>query len=283
MSANITLSDRMKDFYENRFRTYLPRKSPVIIRVDGKKFSNFTRHFEKPFDNILSCAMQETMKKLCANIQGCVLGYTQSDEISLVLIDYQTENSDAWFDYNLQKMISIAASMATLYFNKAFTELAGQWISDYYEEWNTNETKDKLCKAYEKAIETGALFDARAFVVPRYEVVNCLLWRQQDATRNSIEMLGRAYFSDKQLFKKNGKEIQDMLMLEKGVNWNNLPTKFKRGSCVYKTSRMMDCVDKKTGENTVAQRSEWVIDNEIPIFSTSDGKDYVNSRILFTN
>lgn len=111
------LGDRMKSYYENRSKTFLTRRTPVIIRLDGKAFHTFTKGFNKPFDEVMCSAMQQTMKYLCENIQGCVLGYTQSDEITLVLIDYQKLTTDAWFDYNVQKVCSVAASMATLAFS----------------------------------------------------------------------------------------------------------------------------------------------------------------------
>lgn len=115
-----TIGDRMKNNYENITRYYLTRRMPVIIRIDGKAFHTFTRGFKKPFDDILVKTMQDTMKYLCENIQGCVLGYTQSDEISLVLTDYAELTTDAWFGNNLQKMCSVSASMATMAFNKFF-------------------------------------------------------------------------------------------------------------------------------------------------------------------
>lgn len=108
-----SLGDRMKG-YENIARNYLTRRIPTIIRVDGKAFHTFTRGMEKPFDRILMTTMQNTMKYLCENIQGCVFGYTQSDEITLVLTDYATITTDAWFGYNIQKMCSVSASMAIM-------------------------------------------------------------------------------------------------------------------------------------------------------------------------
>lgn len=108
------LGDRMKDYYESRSKTRLTRRMPVIIRLDGKAFHTFTKGFKKPFDMIMVKAMQETMKYLCENIQGCVLGYTQSDEITLVLVDYNKLDTGAWFDYDVQKLCSVSASMATL-------------------------------------------------------------------------------------------------------------------------------------------------------------------------
>lgn len=108
----------MKTFYEQIPKIKLMRRCPVLIRIDGKAFHTFTRGFERPFDEILIKTMQETTKYLCENIQGCVFGYTQSDEITLVLVDYKKLTSSAWFDYEVQKMCSMAASKATMAFNK---------------------------------------------------------------------------------------------------------------------------------------------------------------------
>lgn len=132
MNKNDNLGDRMK-IYENVTRTYLTRRTPVIIRIDGKAFHTFTRGFVKPFDDILVETMQDTMKYLCENIEGCVLGYTQSDEITLVLCDYKKLTSQAWFDNNIQKMCSISASIATLEFNRKFCENKDRWIMDTYD------------------------------------------------------------------------------------------------------------------------------------------------------
>ena len=122
MPVNDDLGKRMKEFYEKPAQTKLIRRMPVAIRIDGKAFHTFTRGFQKPFDNVLIKTMQETTKYLCENIQNCIFGFTQSDEITLILIDYQTFETEAWFDYKVQKMCSIAASMATMAFNKYFTK-----------------------------------------------------------------------------------------------------------------------------------------------------------------
>lgn len=267
------LGTRMKK-YEYVTRTHLVNRYPVIIRIDGKAFHTFTRGFQKPFDEILVKAMQETMKYLCENIQGCVLGYTQSDEITLVLVDYKKIDSCAWFDYNIQKCASISASMATLAFNRAFAKAFDEWGRANLPDWDmggTNQSVDerllKLCQTYDKALNKGATFDSRVFNIPKEEVTNCVLWRQNDATRNSIEMVGHANFSQNQLHKKSCNEIQDMLMLQKGINWNNFPTHLKRGSCCIRK------VDETTG------RSKWVIDTEIPIFK-GDGRKYIDDLVF---
>lgn len=257
------LGDRMKSYYENRSKTFLARRTPVIIRLDGKAFHTFTRGFNKPFDEAMCNAMQETMKYLCENIQGCVLGYTQSDEITLVLIDYQKLTTDAWFDYNVQKICSIAASMTTLIFNRRFQE---QIVELSY---NGKLDDDELTSSYKRSLKTGAMFDARCFNIPKEEVTNCILWRQQDATRNSISSAGQAHFSHKQLEGLNSNQIQELLFQEKGINWNDYPTKFKRGSC---------CIKKYHQTMNQTLRSYWFIDNEIPIFKGED-REYIEKLI----
>lgn len=251
-----SLGDRIKGNYENRSKTYLVRRMPVIIRLDGKAFHTFTRGFDKPFDKVLMKAMQETTLKLCQNIQGCVLGYTQSDEITLVLVDYNDIKTDAWFDYSVQKMCSVVASMCTLYFNQIFTELYYTWFSEV----ELNDETDKFREAYEKAIIKGAMFDARVFNIPVEEVTNCILWRTLDATRNSISSLAQSKFSHRELQGKNTSQMQDMLMENFGINWNNLTIPEKRGTAVI----------KKDGE--------WIIDYEMPILKGED-RDYVEKLV----
>ena len=273
-----SLGDRMKHKYEYVTRTYLPRKTPVIIRCDGKAFHSFTRGFKKPFDDIFVKSMQETMKYLCENIQGCVLGYTQSDEITLVLVDYQSSEACAWFDNNIQKMISVSASMATMAFNKFFNICTQDYMYDCcgnYGEFviaERQEDYNRVLNSHYKKLNT-AMFDSRVFTMPKEEVVNCLIWRQQDATRNSIQAVGQANFSHSQLHGKNCSDIQDMLMLEKGINWNDFPTHLKRGSCCIKKPFKIN-----EGTEQEAIRNKWVTDTEIPIF-TQD-KDYVNKLVF---
>ena len=268
-----TLGDRMKNNYENISRYYLTRRMPVIIRIDGKTFHTFTRGFKKPFDDIVVKTMQDTMKYLCENIQGCVLGYTQSDEISLVLTDYAELTTDAWFGNNLQKMCSISASMATLAFNKAFTRNISKQSKRFYTEY-LEEKDASYIETLEIAMNKGAMFDSRVFTIPKEEVCNYLIWRQQDATRNSIQSVGQANFSQKELHGKSCNNIQDMLMMQKGINWNDYPTTLKRGSCCIKTVIQDLSTDVKEGESPI---SKWIIDNEIPIF-TQD-RNYVEKLI----
>ena len=221
--------------------------------------------------------MQNTMKYLCENIQGCVFGYTQSDEITLVLTDYATITTDAWFGYNIQKMCSVSASMATLAFSNAYT--AELWK-------NFPEAMRSSDNGTNKYIETlvakmgTAMFDARVFSIPKDEVCNCLIWRQQDATRNSIEAVGQANFSQKELHGKSCNSIQDLLWKERGINWNDFSVDCKRGSVCYKTKVKETAPllnDKGDTEMVEVVRNRWIIDREPPIFSQE--REYVEKWI----
>lgn len=240
-----SLGDRMKEFYENRSKTYLTRRTPVIIRLDGKSFHSFTKGFKRPYDEVFHKAMNNTMKYLCTKIQGCKFGYTQSDEITLLLTDYTTLTTDAWFGYGVQKMCSIAASMATLMFNRYFRDA----INERYTGAIGDIEDYNHFKALSMARDEGAMFDARCFNIPKEEVANCFIWRQQDATRNAIQMLGQSNFSHKQLQGKSCNDIQDMLMTQKNINFNDMPTEFKRGVCCFRTA------------------NGWELDPEIPVFT----------------
>lgn len=286
MPVHDDLGNRMKEFYEQIPKTKLMRRCPVILRLDGKAFHTYTRGFQRPFDEVLIKSMQETMKYLCENIQGCVLGYTQSDEITLVLIDYKKFTSSAWFDYEVQKICSLAASMATMAFNRAFelTSLTYR-LKDSVEGYSLGAT-------YKNALEKGAMFDCRCFNIPKEEVTNCLYWRQLDASRNSIQMVGQSNFSHKELQNKSCNDIQDMLMTQKGINWNDLPTYQKRGSCCIKEDYFEssengeyikfseDVLDSKTAVpyKKGTSRSRWIIDKDIPIFK-GEGRKYIDNLV----
>lgn len=250
----MTLGERMKE-YEFQSRTRLLRKTPVIIRLDGKAFHTFTRGFDKPFDAELMRIMQNTTKALCEQIQGCVFGYTQSDEITLVLVDYQDRETCAWYDNQVQKMCSVAASMATNAFNKAiFDEIHN--LKGATEEKDI--TKRKLLL---NSIFKGS-FDARAFNLPQHEVINNLIWRQQDATRNSINSVAQSLFPHKQLQGINSKDVQHKMLIEKDVNWNDYSIPEKRGTAVLKD-----------------EEGKWYIDYNMPILT--EDRDYINKLIFF--
>ena len=255
-----TLSGRIKN-YEEVSKTRLMRRTPVIIRLDGRAFHTLCRDLDKPYDYDFHRFMENTMLHLCSDIQGCVLGYTQSDEITLVLIDYQTLTTDAWFDYEVQKLCSVSASMATAYFNGA-VRLYIQGLEDgYYALMRSNhaELQDAQIKELNKWQSKMATFDARCFNLPRHEVANCLIWRQQDATRNSILSLAQSLMSHKNMQGKSTKELQNIMLEQYNVNWNDLPTAEKRGCCCIKTP------------------DGWAIDYDIPVFTQN--REYIEDRI----
>ncbi len=232
--SNQSFGDRMKA-YEAVSQNTLMRRTPVIIRIDGKAFHTFTRGLNKPFDKTLSDAMAETTLELCKQIQGAIFGYTQSDEISILLQDWKNLNTDCWFGYNVQKVVSISASIATAKFNQIF--------------------KHPTSASY-------ALFDSRAYNIPESEVVNYFIWRGSDCSRNSVSALAQAYFSHKQLHGKSVSAMQDMLMLEHGVNWNDVETRYKRGICIVPDSQ-----------------EKFKIDFEPPLF-TKD-RSYIENLLKF--
>jgi tRNA(His) guanylyltransferase len=206
------LGDRMKDQYEDRTRYFLPRRTFTIIRLDGKAFHSFTRGFERPYDRTLMAWMDYTAQVLCEEIQGVKMAYVQSDEISLLLTDFDKITTSAWFDGNIQKIVSVSASIATT----AFAEK------------NLGDRK--------------ANFDSRVFTIPdRTEVENYFVWRQQDAVRNSISMTAQSLYSHKQLEGKNITEQQEMCF-QKGVNWNDMPDGFKRGRMVVPKWEVIDAI-----------------------------------------
>jgi tRNA(His) 5'-end guanylyltransferase len=225
-----SLGDRMKNNYEKIFMHNLPARIPIIIRLDGKAFHTFTRGFNKPFDDRLINWMNETTKFLCKNLMGVQMAYVQSDEISLLLHPYKKLNSQAWFNGEIQKIVSVSAGMASSKFMKLYM----------------TESLLKLSDGIPK--EAYPSFDSRVFVIPEAEVCNYFIGRQQDWTRNSIQMVTRSMYSEKECYKKNQSAMQDMCM-QKGVNWNDYKTYLKRGrTCIKKNN----C---------------WSIDNGIPIFT----------------
>ena len=269
------LAERMKTYYENIPKTKLMRRVPVAIRLEGKGFHTLARWFKKPFDDLFITSMQQTMQYLCENIQGCVFGYTQSDEITLILIDYQKLNSAAWFDYEVQKICSISASMTTMAFNNFFRENISIFASGV--QYNR----------YTAAINQGALFDARCFNIPKEEVTNLIYWRQLDATRNSIQMVGQHYFSHNQLKGKSCNDIKDMLMTKYGINWNDFTIPCKRGTaCIRVGKKVTENIKREPqpfGEDRVTitiikERPIWVIDKNMPILK-GENRQYVDKYI----
>lgn len=207
MGKGDSLGDRMKGNYEDRYRFFLTRRTPVIMRLDGKAFHTFTRGCEKPFDRKIVNTMALTTEHLIRNIQGAKVAYVQSDEITILITDFDTLDTDAWFDYNIQKMCSISAAMASVEFTLAY-----------------NLSNINACDAIRPAH-----FDSRVFNIPKEEVSNNFRWRYQDWSRNSIQMLARSLYSQGELHGKKAPDLHELCFL-KGKNWNDLDPQFKNGT-----------------------------------------------------
>jgi tRNA(His) 5'-end guanylyltransferase len=245
--ANDSIGDRMKSQYEERTRIFLPRRTYTILRVDGKAFHTYCRGMERPYDKRFIAAMDMVAREMLSEIMGAELAYVQSDEISFLLTDFAKPNTEAWFDGNIQKMSSVAAGLATGYFNALMLD----------------ETERLVGGVSHKTLGT---FDARVFTIPDHvEVENYFIWRQQDAERNSIQMLAQHYYSHKQLHEKNCSVLQDMIH-EKGDNWNDHPARFKRGGLVYYDS-------------TAQPYPAWKIADECPVFTSEEGRPFLKSLI----
>jgi tRNA(His) guanylyltransferase len=262
---NDSLGDRMKENYENRTRSFLPRRSYTLIRIDGKAFHTYTKGLKRPFSDDLIEWMDDTAIYLCKNIMGCRFAYVQSDEISLLLTDFDDIKTQAWFDNNLQKMCSISASMATSSFN--FARLKTELDRLYEEQVCIN---SELLREVKKAE-----FDSRVWQIPqKTEVMNYFLFRQQDATRNSISSVAQSLYSHKELNKKNSNELQE-LIFQKGINWNDYPAKYKRGRMIVKEAYIIE--DKSPNAPApLTQRTRW-ISTEPPIFT--EDRNYLDLLI----
>lgn len=236
MSKNCPIMKRMKDNYESRARSYLTRRVPVIMRLDGKAFHTYTKKLNKPFDEGLIEDMAQTAKYLCENIQGAKCAYVQSDEISILITDFDTLDTQAWFDYEIQKMCSISASLATAKFNqlRLYRATLGRKVN-IMKESVIEYTTENMTTSVAIGVQTLAYFDSRVFNIPKEEVANYFLARQKDAVKNSISMLAQSLYSPKELNKKNQSDMQE-LCWQKGHNWNDLHWSKKRGNFIVKNT-----------------------------------------------
>lgn len=219
---NDSLGDRMKSNYEDRTRIKLPRKSYTIIRIDGKAFHTYTRGLERPFDLGFVEDMDATAIYLCKKISGAKFAFVQSDEISILVTDFDEIGTQAWFDNNLQKMCSVSASMATAEFNK-------QRLQSFIIDEGL-----QILSIGDLSSFKSAEFDSRVFQISsKTEVYNYFLWRQQDTTRNAISTIAQSLYSHKELEGKNGDQKQEMIF-QKGINFNEYDPKLKRGRLIFK-------------------------------------------------
>lgn len=246
------LGTRIKEQYENRTRYFVPRRTYTILRLDGKAFHTYTKGLNRPFDAGLMEDMDNAIVALMSEIQGVVFAYTQSDEISILLTDFEKETTSAWFDGNIQKMCSVASSILTAEFNR---NRYGRFIWDNTDDGMTMVTGGNNKFNFINKCPS-AYFDCRVFTIPdRIEVMNYFRWRQQDCIRNSVSMVAQSHFSHKELHGKSQSDMHEMLH-EKGINWTTHFTDGqKNGRFVSRETYMQPFVFSKTEQQQVRDES----------------------------
>ena len=237
-----SLGDRQKS-YENCYRFMIPHKMYVVVRLDGRGFHSFTKGLDRPFDQGLMDDMDATTKYLCESIPNCKVGYVQSDEISLVLCDDASNETQPWFDNNLQKICSVSASMCTAKFNQL--RLLRAMV--------TEGNDFRIEPLSEVSAMKLANFDSRVFILPNAsEVLNYMKWRSDDATRNSISSVAQSLYSHKELHGVSSKQQQE-LIFKKGINWNDYSYREKRGGTLAKVEEEPGFFD----DEDVMVRKHW--------------------------
>lgn len=277
------LGKRMKENYEDRFRFTIPRRTYAIIRLDGKAFHTYTRNLKKPFDFALSEDIDNAVIELMKNISGAKFAYTQSDEISILMTDFDNLQSEMWFDGNVQKISSVSSSILTAEFNR------NRIIRNlgYPDRWTKEE---EFIYSYdpghiESVInEPRAYFDSRVYVIPfRIEVMNYFIWRNKDCSRNSISMVAQSLYSHKELQGKSSEEKQEMIFQKSGINWADYPDDAKNGRIIIKNNKWHEvkcelgstcdiCLSYLDGSN----RSVW---KSIPAWKFTQNKELLLKMI----
>lgn len=239
--ARDPLGARIKENYENRTRFLLPRRSHTILRADGKAWHSFCRKLNKPFDMELIADYDAAIINTLKHLQGAQFAYVQSDECSVLLTDFEKENSDAWFDGNIQKMTSVSASILTAEFNR--------------------------CRVKRIGVDAPlAFFDARVFTIPDpIEVYNYFIWRWKDCSRNSVSMVAQSLYPHKELQNKSTSALQEMIF-QKGINWAKYDESLKNGRFII----------KETYQKDGATRSHWVV---VPAWKLTADPDKLKSMI----
>lgn len=260
---------RMKDSYEKRSQTYLTRRIPVICRIDGKSFHSYLKGAKKPFDKGVIEDMDSTAIFLCKNIQGAKCAYVQSDEISILITDYDTLTTDGWFNYSAQKMTSISASLASVNFT---WQRLNRWIK--------TESGQESVKLGLITATKNAYFDSRVFNIPKEEVANYFLARQKDAVKNSIASVAQSLYSHKELYKKNQSDLQEMIF-QKGINWNDYHYGEKRGRFIKKVKHENAVkVSHNINEHYIKEelffdRYKWEVVETPMVFKEEDFKEWL--------
>lgn len=260
--------------YEHVSKNFLIRQMPVIIRLDGRSFGAFTRHFNKPFDSLFIQAMWDTAKALCAEVQNCRMAYVASDEISLVLLEKDI-NAQPYFDNQVQKIVSTTAAFATMIFNQAFTRIVNRHFENIVDDVLTFDKLNFYVKKFNMA-----MFDSRAFNLPVNEVTNYFIWRQEDYARNAVSQVARSFYKQHDLQNKSGRDLVDMIFEKNVEYYNDYAQHLRLGAVAFREEFLIPrstgtCDTKDIGTDVIRHR--WSIDNYIPEFV--DSRHYIDSLV----
>jgi Uncharacterized conserved protein len=233
------------EYYRSLTDYKLMPNTYVLAMVDGHRFSKLIKNkFDKPFDDLFIKMMNETAKYLCENIQGVKFAYTQSDEISIVITDFDTPMTDSYFSFRLCKMQSLIAAMATAKFNQMYAKLA-------------NDYKGFGLKKFDMKEYPTYTFDCKVWTVPiANDAYAWFLYRQTDCIKNSKAQTAQTYLSHKELVGLTSDEMIAKLKNEKGIDWYDFENGKKYGRLIRKVETPME-KDLPTGEHVKFTRNIW--------------------------
>ena len=225
--------------YEQRTDTKLSVDMPIILRIGGKSFKTLTKNCDKPFDDVVARAMYKTMLELCKNIPYCVLGYTYSDEITLLIVNKGLDGATPWYENRAQKLCSVTASMATAQFCKFFVE--------YTKLYNR-----------ELSIDLGLVaFDCRCFNILENDVIEYFIWRQKACVRHAVMGIAHTMYSNKELYKKSDGTVRKMIKEKTGKAFAGVEPGYCYGFCAVRRLVRLPSLNV---------RNMWTIDKDVPKF-----------------
>lgn len=261
-----------KSYFENASFSFLKRNMPMVIAVSGENYLEFIKDFQKPYDSIFILAMQNTLKHLCDAVPGCIFGYTEDFDLILVITPPENIENSSWFNYDTQKIVSLASSMTAMEFNKTFEKSAKSYVLAGN---NFDETKKiNAMQGYVNAIDKGAIFSAKCFNLMADELYKYIYAKQKESINTAIKEMGRSYFKEEDLANKSSSDIQFMVFDKAGINFDDYPASFKHGSACIR--------NYKNGDSLFSELNPigaWVIDNKMPMMREVN-RNYIDRLFL---
>lgn len=247
-----------KSYYENTPFNFLKRNLPAVILISGEEYQKFTEKFQKPYDSIFLSSMQNTLVYMCSQIPGCIMGYTKEFDMTIIFNSPSNIETPSWYNFDINKITTLTASMATLKFNKTFEKSAKTYVMSGN---NFDETrKFTAMQGYVSAIEEGALFTSKTFNIQPDQIADYLFLQQKQTIDNAVHEMGLEYFKEAELADKSSSDIQFMVFDKSGINFDSYPSEFKRGTaCVKNTIKDGELI------SPLKEAGAWVIDKHMPL------------------